>query len=63
MALLDHGDRLIELVAGYKRKAIAAGFTHTTAERMAEQLHNELLPQHFRINHKPPPTPQHHQTT
>lgn len=45
MAVADHGTTILDLVAGQRQKAIAAGFNETAAEQMAVQMHGALWQQ------------------
>jgi hypothetical protein len=39
----DHLDALLMMVAGYRSKAVEAGFSEFSAEEMAVQVHAKLL--------------------
>jgi hypothetical protein len=43
MAISDHFTKLIEVSAGHREKAIAAGFSKEIAEAMALQIHEALM--------------------
>lgn len=43
MTIADHFAKLIEVCAGHREKAIAAGFTPAAAEQMAVQIHAVLV--------------------
>lgn len=42
-AAADHLDALLSMVAGYRAKAVEAGFSEFSAEEMAVQVHAKLL--------------------
>ena len=48
-ALADSLGYIIETVAGYKRRALEAGFDLDTAETMAEECHTEMVAYYFTI--------------
>jgi len=43
MQVADHFAKIIEVSAGHREKAIAAGFSKDTAEQMAIQIHAALV--------------------
>jgi hypothetical protein len=44
---LDQSSFLIEIAAGYRNRALAAGFSAQAAEQMALDFHRSLLTQAF----------------
>ena len=43
MAVADHFGQLIEISAGHREKALAAGFSREVAEQMALQVHASFI--------------------
>lgn len=42
-AIADGFDKIVEVVAGYKAKLVAAGFTTPTAEAMSIHMHERIM--------------------